>query len=143
MAYSGKCMCGAVSYEIAAEKHQVGTCHCSMCRRWTGGIYISIGAEPHEITFKGADALTVFQSSDWAERAFCSKCGSSMYYRITAEGPYSGWYHMGAGTLDDYGDLKLTEQLFIDLKPGAYDFAQDTKNLTTPEVEALFAPQAL
>ncbi len=97
---------------------------------------LSVPQNEAEIT--GAENLTVYKSSDWAERAFCKTCGASVYYRVTAEGPYQGDYHFGAGTLDDHGDLELNLQLYIDRKPKAYAFSQQTKDMTQAEVEAFF-----
>lgn len=141
MEKTGKCMCGAVSYRVDTAKDSFGSCHCSMCRRWTGGIFMGFEAQPDKISFEGAENITAFASSEWAERAFCSKCGSNLYYRITAPGPYSGVYHLGVGTLDDIEGMSLTEQLFIDLKPDAYSFAQKTHDMTADEVMAFFAPK--
>lgn len=138
MSLSGKCACGAVSYKISAQKSGFEACHCSTCRHWSGGVFLGVQVAPDEISFEGTDNLSIYKSSEWAERAFCSKCGSSMFFRVTAPGPYSGAYHLGAGTLDNYGDLALSGQIYIDDKPKGYSFAEETENLTGAEVEALF-----
>ena len=47
---------------------------------------------------------------------------------------------MPAGLFDsDEGALTFTTQVFIDEKPGYYNFANDTQNLTGPEIFAMFA----
>lgn len=140
MKKTGKCLCGAVSYSVEMSKDSFGACHCSMCRRWTGGIFLGFEAQPDKIRFDGAEHVSKIASSDWAERAFCGTCGSNLYYRITAPGPYSGVYHVGVGTLDDIDGLSLTEQLFIDIKPAAYSFVQKTHDMTKAQVEEFFAP---
>ncbi len=139
MAMTGKCVCGAVSYRIDAQKSEIGACHCSMCRRWSGGVYMGMEVKPDEIIFDGADALTTYTSSPWAERAFCSKCGANMYYRVTAPGPHHGVYHLGAGTLDDHAGLTLSGELYIDIKPDAYSFKGEHHTMTKAQVEAMFA----
>jgi len=136
-------MCGAVTYTATPSNRSVGACHCSMCRQWSGGVFISMEAKPDEINFEGEENIATFKSSPWAERAFCKNCGSSLYYRITAPGPYQGVFYVGSGTLDDYGDLKFDGQLYIDAKPAAYSFAEHTKNMTKAEVEEMFGgPQS-
>ena len=35
----GTCLCGAVEV-VANDAAQIGLCHCSMCRRWTGGHHL-------------------------------------------------------------------------------------------------------
>ncbi|MEM9585238.1 MAG: GFA family protein [Pseudomonadota bacterium] len=136
---SGQCLCGKISYKIERPKSKLGACHCTMCRRWSGGVFIGLQVAPDDIEFEGAEHLASFASSDWAERAFCTTCGANMYYRVTAPGPYHGVYHVGSGTLDEHGDLKLVEELFIDIKPQGYSFAEKTHAMTNAEVAALFA----
>ena len=140
MSMSGKCVCGAVRYTIDADKKEVGACHCGMCRAWSGGVFIGLQAKADEATLVGGEHLTIYKSSEWAERGFCSKCGSSMFYQVTAPGAHEGDFHFGAGTLEDYGDAVLTGEIFIDRKPAAYAFAGDTHKMTEAEVMAMFAP---
>ena len=53
--YQGKCVCGAV--EINAEAAgSVGTCHCSICRRWCGGPMFAVHVEGQP-TIKGEEAI--------------------------------------------------------------------------------------
>ena len=140
MPMTGKCMCGAVRYAIASDKTEVGACHCGMCRAWSGGVFIGLQAGKDDVTLEGADNITLYRSSDWAERGFCARCGSSLFYRVTAPGPMQGDYHFGAGTLDDWGGATLTDEIFIDRKPAGYAFANETRKMTEAEVMALFAP---
>ena len=140
MTKTGGCMCGAVRYTLREEPVKMGACHCSMCRRWSGGIYLGCETKPDSMKFEGAENLTLYKSSDWAERGFCKKCGSNLFYRVTVEGPMNGVYHFGAGTLDDADGLQLEHELFIDLKPNGYSFEQDTHQMTKADVEAMFAP---
>ena len=139
---SGQCLCGAVSYKIVRPKSKLHACHCSMCRRWSGGVFIGLQAGSDDVEFTGVENLSIYTSSDWAERAFCKTCGANMYYRVTAPGPHHGVYHLGSGTLDAHGDVKLTEQLFIDIKPSGYSFSEQTHDLTQEQIEALFADAA-
>jgi hypothetical protein len=111
-----------------------------MCRKWSGGIYLGVQVAPDQMEIKGGENLTTFASSPWAERAFCNKCGSSIYYRVTAPGPHSGTYHVGMGTMDDVEGVNLTGEIFSDKKPAGYAFAGDTHKMTEAEVMAMFAP---
>lgn len=140
MALTGKCACGAVRYTVHKDEGDVGPCHCGTCRAWTGGVFIGLQAGKDEATFDGAENLSIWKSSDWAERAFCSKCGSSMFYRLTAPGPMQGEYHFGAGTLDDWSGAKWVGEIFVDKKPETYAFAGDHPRMTEAEFMAQFAP---
>lgn len=131
-------MCGAVGYRAELTEPELGACHCSMCRRWSGGVFLGIAVQPVAITFSGEDHIQHFQSSDWAERAFCRKCGSNLYYRVTAPSEHQGIYHLAAGSIDDMKGMLLSQQMFIDQKPSGYSFCETTADLTQAQFEALF-----
>lgn len=132
---TGRCLCGAVTITLTGEQKDVGVCHCNMCRRWGSGpnMAIEVGKD---IEIDGREHVTAYRSSEWAERAFCSKCGSNLYYRVIDADDYV----ICAGILEDQGSLVLTSQIFIDSKPEFYEFANDTKNMTGAEVFAIYAP---
>jgi len=46
---------------------------------------------------------------------------------------------VAVGSLDETADLPFTTELYIDRKPEAYSFSQETKKMTKDEVEAMFA----
>lgn len=141
MPKTGSCLCGAVKYTVTSDITQAGACHCGTCRKWSGGVYIGIQVSPDDISFEGAENITVFPSSDWAERGFCSTCGSSLYYRVTAPGPHQGTFHIGMGALDDPSGVTLTEEIFTDAKPKGYAFAGELKGMTGAEVFAMFSDE--
>jgi len=91
-----------------------------------------------DVSIEGADSITLYDSSPWAERAFCAKCGTSLFYRLKESGQYS----MSAGIFDDMDDLVFDSQIFIDEKPSYYEFANETTNMTGAEVFAKYAPKA-
>lgn len=131
----GSCLCGSVTIE-APDREQVSVCHCGMCRRWGGGPLLAVHVG-QEIGITGADHLTVFKSSDWAERGFCA-CGTHLYYKLLTNSEYI----IPAGLFQDIPQLKLDEQIFIDHKPTYYSFANATRQLTEAEVFAQYAPPA-
>ena len=136
MQRTGRCLCGAVSY--TAEVHETITaCHCGMCRRWTGGPLLSVGT--HRIDWTGEPHITTFTSSGWAERGFCSTCGSCLFYRVTIEGRFQGFTSLPMGTLDDQTGMTMTKEYFSDKRPGGYHFSGDRKQITEAEVMALLA----
>ena len=131
---TGRCLCGAVKIKLTGDHKDVGACHCTMCRRWSGGPVMAIEVGK-DIEIAGRDHVAAYRSSDWAERAFCKTCGSNLYYRLVEANEYV----ICAGILEDQGDLVLTSQVFVDEKPGYYDFSNETKNMTGPEVFAMYA----
>lgn len=129
---NGQCLCGAVSFSSPTTR-EIGACHCGYCRRWGGGPLLAVHCGP-DVRFSDPGHITVYQSSDWAERAFCKHCGSHLYYRLLA----TGEYFVPAGAFDT-DDFELASQIYVDRKPPYYDFANDTPMLTEQQVIALFA----
>ena len=129
----GRCLCGAVRIAIKTTSNRVGACHCSRCRSW-GGPLLAFECGSN-VQFDHTDSISVFDSSDWAERGFCRTCGSHLFYRLKKEGHY--W--VPVGLLDEQEPLLLDQQVFIDEKPSFYSFANETKNLTGAEVFAQYA----
>lgn len=137
-ARTGQCMCGAVSVTATPARKSFAACHCDMCRQWSSSAFMAMETEPGSVQVTGP--VRRFQSSDWAERAFCETCGSNLWYRITAEGPGQGQYQLAAG-LFDVADMHLGLELFIDAKPEAYAFAGDRRQMTAQECFDMFAPK--
>lgn len=86
------------------------------------------------MTFKGEENVSVYASSDWAERGFCRQCGTHLFYRL-ANGQH---YAFPVGLLDTGEPWTIAQQIFIDEKPSFYDFTNDTPRLTGDEVFAQF-----
>ncbi|WP_456390052.1 GFA family protein [Profundibacter sp.] len=135
---TGKCLCGAVHFTIRDLAPEFGACHCKMCQRWSGSAYLSLTVPANAISFGGADNIARYQSSEWAERAWCKKCGSNLWYQVTAEGPHSGSYHMPIGLLDDISGLKMDREIYADAKPDSVTFAGEHQRLDTAATLALF-----
>ena len=127
---TGRCLCGAVSITITGAHREVDVCHCSMCQQWGGAMYAGIEAAAFTIT--GEDAVATYDSSAWAERAFCSKCGSHLWYKFKPTGNRT----FLAGMFDLPEGLPIKHQIFIDEKPDWYDLAQDSPKKTGAEIIA-------
>lgn len=127
-------MCGAVKYRVTAEG-AFSTCYCKMCQRWSSGAFMGAPTTHFKIT-EGEQSVTVFKSSDWAERAFCSQCGSNIYYFSPK---YGNNKTVAVGSLDKPNELVLKNQYFIDQKPAGFTLVEESKKLTTAEIEAMFS----
>ena len=131
----GGCLCGAIRYKLAEAPTAYGACHCAMCRKFTGGASFGIEVPPGGMTWdQGEDRVATFQSSDWAERGFCPTCGTSLFWRLTMDGPAKGLTILSAGTLDDMGGMAFSNEVYIDHKPESYAFAGDRTRMTEAEV---------
>ena len=87
------------------------------------------------VSFDNDEYVSVFDSSKWAERGFCSKCGTHLFYRLKE----SGQHMVPVGLFDD-DDLVFGTQVFIDEKPAFYRFANKTAEMTGAEIFAKFGP---
>lgn len=133
---AGSCLCGACRFTLAAPATEYGACHCSMCRKFSGGIELGVQVPPGGITWDSADAIKTYASSEWAERGFCGICGSSLFWRLTAEGPMQGMLSLSGGALDTLEGLELTSEIYIDHKPGGHAFAGEHTRMTEAELLA-------
>ncbi|MEF2551247.1 GFA family protein [Aurantimonas sp. A2-1-M11] len=131
-----KCLCGGVRIDANFEKVEVGVCHCETCRRWTAGPFMAIDGASNVVA-AGTDLIETYQSSGWGERGFCRVCGTSLFWR-SKDGEH---YAMSAMLFDGLGDVRLTQEIFIDSKPSWYAFANETEKMTGAEFFAQFAPQ--
>jgi hypothetical protein len=133
-AAKGRCICGACQFSATLIDNTIGICHCSTCRTWGGGPFMSVSCGAN-VTFTNDGALKVFDSSEWAERGFCGNCGTHLFYRLKEQDQY----FVLVGCIDEQDDLVLDHQIFIDEKPDFYSFSNQTHNMTGAEFLAKFA----
>ena len=88
-----------------------------------------------EVTFAGDENVSVYVSSDWAERGFCRQCGTHLFYRLKATGNYS----VPIGLFEDDEQLEFRHQVFVDERPSYYEFSNRTKDMTGAELIAKFS----
>lgn len=79
-ALHGGCLCGAVRYEATAPFTRTSICHCSMCRRAAGAPYMAFLTLPRVQFRLTSGTPTTFRSSERAERGFCGRCGTALFY---------------------------------------------------------------
>ena len=132
----GQCLCGAVKFTAEGVRTRFSACHCGMCRRWSGAPFFGVNTK--SVTFENTDAIARYDSSDWAERGFCNRCGTHLFYYLKPRHMYA----MSMGVFDDAAAFQLASEIFIDSKPAAYDLAGDHPRLTEAETIAKFAAAA-
>ena len=75
----GRCLCGALAYELDGPFSAMMHCHCSMCRKHHGTGFATFVVAP-VAGFRwiaGEDKLMRYRSSPNGVRSFCSVCGSA------------------------------------------------------------------
>lgn len=109
---SGHCLCGAVTFTARITSDGLQACHCQQCQRWTGGGPLFC-VRTADVTIKGEEAITNYRASDWGERGFCSKCGTTLYWRMQG----GDLIDLPVGLFDDQSGWKMTEEIFVDRRP--------------------------
>lgn len=90
------------------------------------------GIEADDFSLSGEEHISTYQSSDWAERAFCKKCGSNLWYKFLPTGNrtfLAGLFKLPSG-------LPIKHQIFIEEKPDWFDIAQESPKKTGAEIIA-------
>jgi hypothetical protein len=131
-AITGGCQCGAVRYEISEPLHDVSHCHCSMCRKAHGSLFVSFGrARRDSLTLSGEQNLAGYESSSGMVRQFCKSCGGQILIR-TEEAPEV--YFVALGSLDagqSPGHATGEEKhIFWESKVSWYDPSDDLPKVT-------------
>jgi hypothetical protein len=115
--YTGGCLCGDVSYEVDGPLRDISYCHCIQCRKTSGHYVAATAADLDTLNITRDEGLTWYRSSDSAERGFCRRCGSSVFW-APSHGRYMA---IMAGTLDSPTGLKSQEHIWVDYKSDYYN----------------------
>lgn len=98
--HEGGCLCGDIRLVAEGRPRRVGLCHCLDCRKHHGALFHASAVFPN-------GAVTVIgEVRAYAGRAFCPRCGSSVFSRSGEEVEV----HLGA--LDEPGRLVPTYELW-------------------------------
>lgn len=136
MKVNGCCLCKAVKFSFKVKNKNFDACHCSMCRAWGGGPALTVESDG-ELDFEGKENIAIYESSDWAERGFCKKCGSNLFYRLKNH----NFCNFNLGTIEGHEKFKFVRQIYVDVKPENYSFANETEMMTEKEVLEAFGVQ--
>lgn len=111
--FSGRCLCGAVSYTCSAEPMMAGHCHCEDCRRSSGSGHCShLGVPEDSLTITGK--TTAYESAadtgNVIARHFCPTCGSALFSKNSG---MPGLVFLRASSLDDLEVFKPQMHVFV------------------------------
>jgi hypothetical protein len=132
---TGRCLCGAVTFTAEHVETDHHACHCSMCRRWSGGSGF-LGTTATGVAFASTEHLGRYASSQWADRGFCTKCGTTLFYFLKPTQAYT----VSVGAFEDQSPFRLVREIFIDKKPGGYAFVGDHERWTEKETFERMTP---
>lgn len=120
---TGRCLCGAVTYEVRGPLRDIVLCHCVECRRWAGSVGAFAATDTADLDIGEAEALRWIDSPDsdhGARRGFCGECGSSLFWQA------AGAERIGiaAGTLDAPTGLRVVAHIYTH-QAGDYELFHD------------------
>jgi hypothetical protein len=77
----GACLCGGVRFEVTQPFEGVSACHCTSCKKISGGVGTVSGRVPTEavVILEGEDLLRPYQPAEGNSKTFCSVCGSNLF----------------------------------------------------------------
>jgi hypothetical protein len=118
---SGRCVCGAVAYQVNKDPLRVTMCHCRFCQRATGGAYM---VEPvfdrADFAISRGTPATYDHVSEGSGKTvtihFCATCGTKLFLGFERFADVIGIY---GGTFDDPGwfdrSAQTTKHIFLDV----------------------------
>ena len=113
-AITGGCLCGEVSYRaVVGDSKTVAHCYCSMCRRLSGGTFVTYAEFPAKDFAYTKGQPQHFKSSDFAVRGFCGSCGCQFtfqYFGERKEITESIW--ITVGSMDRPDEIEPTDHIF-------------------------------
>lgn len=99
--HRGRCLCGAVRFEVSGDAQIVAHCHCIDCQRLTGAGH-STGAmfstANFRISGRTAEHKLTSEAGHEVTRVFCPACGSPILGRNDG---MDGFITISLGTLED------------------------------------------
>jgi hypothetical protein len=120
MGMTGRCLCGAVTYEVSGDPIATAVCHCEHCQRQGGGAF-SVNVVVHESQLAVDGELRTYEERGelgddvYVRRRFCGDCGSPIVSELAKT---EGVVAVKAGTLDDRSDVRPNVEVWcVDRQP--------------------------
>jgi hypothetical protein len=120
---TGSCLCGTVRYEIDGPFNAMVNCHCSMCRKEHGSLFVTWVVAPAEgfRWLSGQDNIRTFASSSEGARSFCRSCGSALPTVM----PGMSVVVAPAGNLEEDPGLRPQAHIFVGSRLPGYEIPDD------------------
>ena len=108
----GTCLCGGVRFEVTEDFLSVSACHCTSCKKISGGAgTVSGRANTSAIrVLAGEELLTTYQPAEGTAKTFCSVCGSNLF---GGGWPESEQASVRLSTLETPFDRKPERHVFV------------------------------
>jgi hypothetical protein len=108
----GSCLCGGVRFDVAEPFERLTFCHCTNCKKISGGVGTANGRAPTEAIsiLAGEELLRTYQPDEGTAKTFCSVCGSNLFGGGWPESPSAS---VRLSAIDSSFDEKPTSHIFV------------------------------
>ena len=126
--FTGKCLCEAVCFSAALPTLFCAHCHCDFCRKAHGAAFVTwVGVQEGQFRIsEGEDLITWHASSKQGRRGFCSKCGSTLFYKSSL---CPGEIHIALANVHGNIDRRPEVHVFFDSHVDWFSFSDDLLQL--------------
>jgi hypothetical protein len=109
---TGGCLCGGVRFEVTEPFERVTACHCTLCKKISGGGGTVSGRARSEAVriLAGHDLIRTYQPFEGSAKTFCTVCGSNLFG--------GGWPEA------EHSSVRLSALDAFEGKPSAHTFVR-------------------
>jgi hypothetical protein len=109
---TGECLCGAVRFAVDEPFVGAGFCHCTTCKKISGGVGTASGrVRTNAIRLlAGEEHVRTFQPAEGTAKSFCGICGSNL---LGGGWPDSEWTSVRLSTLDEPVDVQPDSHTYV------------------------------
>ncbi|GAB2883335.1 GFA family protein [Microbulbifer echini] len=111
---NGKCLCGAVEFQLDGPLPDLYQCHCSLCRKLSGSASdtaMFIGRDQFRWV-RGLDKISSYRKTTGFRADFCGSCGSTVPHLMSN----TTHFWVPAGLLDGEFSGKVAVHLHVNSK---------------------------
>ena len=108
----GSCLCGGVTFKVDLPFRRANHCHCSRCRKHSGTFGLTQGRVPRSQfqLLSGDELIRVFTPEGGKVKAFCGRCGSSLF---GGDWPGGEEISVRLGSMDDDPQIRPQSHTFV------------------------------
>lgn len=135
-ALNGHCLCQSIQFSVSSSEKWMAHCHCPLCRQAHGAALVTwIGVNLNDFKIdQGRAKIKWFASSEEGKRAFCSDCGSTLFFQSER---WPDEIHITAANIKRGISLSPQAHVWFDRKVDWINLTDDLprlggKNGTTP-----------
>lgn len=128
----GRCLCGAVCFELDRVAGPFELCHCSRCRKVSGSAFMAgIGVRRTDFRWISGRGLIkayeapLLESPPAYRVCFCTVCGSC----VPDPDDSSEFFEIAAGLLDDDPRIQPDKHIFVEMKAPWFEITDELRQM--------------